>query len=685
MNEPLAARGAARSAAIGAALLALAHAVTALVLLPRLDQTEAPARAALQGIRGHVLLFQAQLGLAMLAAGALAGLLAWAALSALRLSPRPLRVAGGAALLIAAAVARAVARRPALFEAFLWRKGGARAALQVALAERLGPRALDLALLLALAALLLGAAAAQRAWLRRRWRALAALLILAAAVTLWPRRKPHLQGTPIIVLAADSLRPDHFSSEGYPRATTPVLDALRRRGTWVANELVPIASTTASWATLMTGVYPHGHGVRDLFPREEQTRLHLPLLPALLGARGWHSAVVSDYAGETFSRVQLGFETVDAPPATSIEVFADREAFQRLPLALALFSGALGRGLFPVADYLPVNADPAALTERVFSALDRLEDQGKPFLLVAFYSATHLPFAAPMPLGAAFTDPAYRGPSRYAYELQQVADVARAGDRPAPAEVEQVRALYDGALRSFDTEVGRVLARLDQDGLRDRVVVVTGDHGESLFEPGATTEHGKWFTGGVAANRTALLLEGKGVPAGAAIHGLASGVDFMPTLLDLAQAPLPPGLDGLPLLRAPPPPERVVFAESALWLGGKAGLPPGALSYPPILELLEVEEPSHAAVLKRSYLERTITARLRAAWQGNFELVYTPTAGEPRYQLFDLASDRYGERDLYAARPDVAEPLRRALLRWLAQDPLRWLDEDDRVVLRVER
>src|SRR5205823_4708976 len=101
--------------------------------------------------------------------------------------------------------------------------------------------------------------------------------------------------------------------------------------------------------------YPHHHGVRDLFPREEQTHLHLPTLPQLLRQAGYSSGVVSDYAGESFNRMELGFDRVDAPPATSLEVFADREALQRLPIPLALFSGGWGQRVFPVARYLPVN------------------------------------------------------------------------------------------------------------------------------------------------------------------------------------------------------------------------------------------------------------------------------------------------------------------------------------------
>ncbi len=675
------------AAALGGAWLFAIHLLSLAQLLPAWRALPGAARGALGGVGPHLAVFQLALAAAVASAGAGCGVATWLTLRALGLRAGASRVLGAVTLLALAQTARMAAQRPALFETWLWRRGGAPAALQVLLTERLGAPALDRALLLTVAAILLLALFRRRASLARQRTRLALIaffigLVLAGYALLARHGRAQTRGTSVVVLAADSLRPDHFSSEGYPRATTPKIDALRKSGLWVADEFVPIASTTASWASLLTGVYPHSHGIRDLFPRGEQTRLHLPLLPRILEARGYQTAVVSDYAGETFRRVDFGFGLVDAPPATSVEIFAEREAFQLLPLALAFFSGPLGQRLFPVAGYLMTNADPDALTDRVLRRLDALEQSSQPFFLLAFYSVTHAPFAAPPGDVAAFADPAYRGQSRYSYDVQQVKDIPRLATRPDEPEVEQVRALYDGALRAFDRQVGRVRRQLDADGLHDRLLVITGDHGEGLFEPGATTEHGKWFAGGEAANRTALLLEGKGIAAGVA-RGVASGVDFLPTVLDALHLPLPAEIDGQSLLR-PLAADRTVFAETGLWLGGKASAPPHAIEYPAIVELLEVEEESHALVLRRQFAEIANRAKLRAARAGPYQLVYTPTGHGARWELFDAEHDRFFQHDLAAARPEVLRPLQRRLLHWLAEDPLRWLNADDELVPRVE-
>lgn len=633
----------------------------------------------LRSIAGHIALFQFELLFAVLAAGGALGLFAWLLGVRSRLWTTPF-VWGGAALLCA----RTLAHKPALFEDFLWRQGGWRAQLQVFVVETVGLAAIDFCL-----GLLLSLGLIRIIW---RWRrelltkrgvaGLAVAGVIALGV-FWPApHRPSAKGPAVVMLVADSLRPDHLSSETPARATSPNLDALRRSGAFVEDFVVPIASTIPSWATYLTGLYPHHHGIRDIFPRAEQIDLRVPTVPSLFSANGYETAVVSDYAGDMFSRVRFGFQTVDAPPSLGLEVVAEREAVQRLPLVLGLFSDKVGERLFPVMRFLTDNADPARLTDRVNGQLDRLESTGKPFFLVAFYSVTHLPFAVPMPDAAAFTSRAYKGRSRYGYELQQLNDIDKLADRPPEEEIQQVRGLYDGAVRAFDREVGRVLAKLDADGVTDRVVVIAGDHGEGLFEPGATTEHGKWFVGGEAANRTVLLLNGSGVPAGD-IKGLRSGVDLATTLLDLAHVP-PPANDGISLLK-PGAEDRTIFAETTTWLGGTADRPPHTLFYPPITQLLEAEPDTNALVMRRKYSDVAVTAKLRAARRGSWELVYTPTPDGSELQLFDLAHDPYAQTDQAAEHPERVAELRDALFGWMAQDPRLWFDGRDRLVPRRER
>jgi arylsulfatase A-like enzyme len=128
-----------------------------------------------------------------------------------------------------------------------------------------------------------------------------------------------------------------------------------------------------------------------------------------------------------------------------------------------------------------------------------------------------------------------------------------------------------------------------------------------------------------------------------------------------------------------------VFAETAIWLGGQADAPPGALAYPGIVDLLAVEEETHALVLKERYEGAVVGAKLRAARQGPWEATYMPTAGPPRWKLFHLEKDPYAQRDVSAEDPEKMGELKSAIRAWLSRDRLRWLDVNDRVVARYER
>ena len=65
----------------------------------------------------------------------------------------------------------------------------------------------------------------------------------------------------IVLVVCDTLRADHMGCYGYPRPTTPQLDAFAEECLLFERCLAPIAHTTPSHLSLLTGVYPLEHGV----------------------------------------------------------------------------------------------------------------------------------------------------------------------------------------------------------------------------------------------------------------------------------------------------------------------------------------------------------------------------------------------------------------------------------------
>src|SRR5205085_7744444 len=106
---------------------------------------------------------------------------------------------------------------------------------------------------------------------------------------------------------------------------------------------------------------------------------------------------------------------------------------------------------------------------------------------------------------------------------------------------------YAGEVATADAALQPLLEPLLAEGDRGQVVVVlTGDHGESLGEHGEAT-HGIFAY--EATLRVPLVLYAPRVTRPRVETSPARHVDVLPTVLDLLSVPVPPGLPGRSLVR----------------------------------------------------------------------------------------------------------------------------------------
>jgi hypothetical protein len=89
-------------------------------------------------------------------------------------------------------------------------------------------------------------------------------ICLAGAIPLLLRGLPR-RGKPINVLliSVDTLRPDHLGCYGYQQISTANIDRLSDEGITFNDALSSVPLTLPSHATIMTGLYPFSHGVRE--------------------------------------------------------------------------------------------------------------------------------------------------------------------------------------------------------------------------------------------------------------------------------------------------------------------------------------------------------------------------------------------------------------------------------------
>ncbi len=180
---------------------------------------------------------------------------------------------------------------------------------------------------------------------------------------------------------------------------------------------------------------------------------------------------------------------------------------------------------------------------------------------------------------------------------------------------------YDGEIAFADAQLARLLDELKNRGLdRNLLVAVAGDHGEGLGDHGEK-QHGVFVY--QATQHVPFVLRGPGVKAGTVVTRDVGLDDLAPTLLDLAGAPPLPQASGRslrPLLDGKALPPRDHELESHYGRHAFGWAPPRAL----------------------------------VRWPHKYVLL-------PRPELYDLAADPREARDLAAARPELAQDLRRAL------------------------
>ncbi|MCS6902137.1 MAG: sulfatase, partial [Myxococcales bacterium] len=619
------------------------------------------------------LLVACAVGFGVLLGATASGLVALRAWLAGESTPRTPRVqAEGFAVTVGlhvGALLLAMAHRPQLYEEAFYGVGGVRRLVQVLCTDVLGQRGLGLLLTAMLLFYLLGGkgrwrrALARVKGLRRTWVVGIGLVALAFA---WPRPpKARAQATRpgVLILAADSLRADRLRPGLTPRMTDFARGAVR-----FLEARVSLPRTFPSWVTLLTGRYPHHHGIRNMFPSREARSRDFDALPQRLQQAGYFTAVVSDYAGDIFPRIDLGFSLVDAPTFHLGELVRQRAIEAQIGL-LPFLDTRLGRALVP--SMLGHNRAPDAegVARRALAAIDQAND--RPFFVVAFFSTAHFPYASPDPGYRRFTDPAYRGRFKY----QKINTLGREAP-PDEDDQRQIRALYDGAVSVVDEAMGTVLDGLERRGLdRSTIVVLTADHGETLFEHGRGHGHGDHLFGEEAL-AVPLVIRDPRDSTPRSISGLARDVDLAPTLYELTGVAAPGDLDGVslaPALRGAPLATPFAFAETGLWFTEEIpGIPPGLrLPYPDISRMGEIiRDAGDDVVLQASYFPGTVMAKHRAIYTRDHKLILIPTRQGLRSLLFDLRTDPANLQDRCAVEAGTCARLREELLHWILQDPL---------------
>jgi arylsulfatase A-like enzyme len=340
------------------------------------------------------------------------------------------------------------------------------------------------------------------AWTRCPARAAGTWALVAACALGCAAPEPVSPGdVDVVIYVVDTLRRDRLGFYGYPKPTSPFLDALARESVVFDDAYAAAPWTLPSVASLLTGLDPLQHGAVYHGQRLDE---RFATLPQRLRELGYRTAAFS------------------ANPVLGEPSGLPRRFERYHPSRRTLHTKAVEGWLDEVGD--------------------------APFFMYVQTLEPHVPYLPPEPHLRRFTD--RRDSQR---EIYRAALDARGPRKPeATSLLEQQReyldALYDGSVAWADDRLAKLVGLLQRRGRWERTLLVfVSDHGEELLDHGGTL-HGHTLHDELI--RVPMLWRfPRGEAGDRRVRQRASHVDVAPTVLAyLGRADLAEGLPGRSLL-----------------------------------------------------------------------------------------------------------------------------------------
>jgi arylsulfatase A-like enzyme/lipoprotein NlpI len=369
----------------------------------------------------------------------------------------------------------------------------------------------------------------------------------------------------VVVITIDTLRADHVGCYGYKQIRTPNIDALAADGARFERAYTAVPVTLPSHTVMFTGTYPMLSGMHDFAANKLNPTQ--PTLASVLKEHGYATAAV---IGSAVLDSRFGLNR-------GFDFYYDHFDFNRLQesnLEEMERSGNL------VADV----------------TLDWLgKNYSKKFFVWMHLYDPHYP---------------YRPPAPYAAEYK---------DRP-----------YDGEIAFADAQVGRLIRFLKSKGLyTNTLIVLSGDHGESLGEHGEKT-HGFFIYN--ATLHVPFMIHLPGAASPRIVPELVSLADLMPTVLQTLKVDIPSQVQGRSLL--------------------------------PLLNSKTKEREESRSLYAETFLPRLHFnwSELRGVESANYHFI-----DAPKPELYDLTKDPGETQNLFAEKKAVGEEMRARLATLIQQ------------------
>ena len=365
----------------------------------------------------------------------------------------------------------------------------------------------------------------------------------------------------IVVITVDTLRADHLGCYGYKQIKTPNIDTLAADASRFEHAYTPVPVTLPAHTVIFTGTYPMLSGVHDFSANKLSAQQ--PTLASVLKEHGYTTgAVIGSAVLDSRFGLNHGFD-----------FYYDHFDFNRLE----------------ESNLDEMERPGNVVADEALAWLSK-NYQRKFFLWMHLYDP-HYPYRP-----------------------------------PAPYNHEYASHLYDGEIAFADAQVGRLIRFLKEKNLyQTTLIVLAGDHGESLGEHGEKT-HGFFIYN--ATLHVPMIFRVPESKSPKLVSASVSLADIMPTILNLLGLDVPGQVQGQSLL--------------------------------PVLMGKKEEEPRN--LYSESFLPRLHFnwSELRGLETSNYHFI-----DAPKPELYDLSKDPRETQNLFSQKKAVAEEMHAMLASFI--------------------
>lgn len=298
----------------------------------------------------------------------------------------------------------------------------------------------------------------------------------------------------IVIYVIDALRPDHLTTYGYPRPTSPFISFYARQAYIFTNAFSISAWSRPSIGTLLTSLYPVFHGASN---RSNTLNKSAFTLAEVLKKFGYKTAAFT----------------------ANGNIFAPGLNFDQ---GFHFFQPIISSSQAPPSAHNVITA--------VQGWLHKFADQDAPFFLYIHTVDSHEPYRY------------------FHHHLEELQKDTRFPPRKreiitSRPHMEEFFNRYDASIRYSDFYFGRFFEELKRLNLIDKsIIILTADHGEEFLDHGSHGHGGRLFIEQI--NVPLIIWMPERVRKPGYIKEMVSHLDISPTILDLIGLQPPPSWQG---------------------------------------------------------------------------------------------------------------------------------------------